>query len=123
VDKTLILNNLELPPYDDRGKSYDASGKGKAAGTLTGAAQASGSGENLQRRSGGKSGRSRSDSRSNAEKRNDYRSGGTKGKGQKSQAEAPPPRSVTLVPAKSTEHGKGQASRRSKRKLAGRAFN
>jgi hypothetical protein len=103
VDKTLILNNLELPPYDDRGKSYDASGKGKAAATLTGAAQASGSGAGSHRRNDGKKGNKGRHS---------------KGKSKGSQAAAPPKRNVTLAPEESVESGKGWQRR--KRAVRGR---
>jgi len=99
VDKTLILNNLELPPFDDRGKAFDASGKGKAAATLTGAAQASGSGSSSQRRNDGKRG---------------HKGRHSKGKTKAPQAAAPPTRNVPLAPEEGLKSGKGR-NRRGKR--------
>jgi hypothetical protein len=105
VDKTLILNNLELPPHDDRGVAYDASGKGKAAATLTGAAQANGSGANPRGRNDGKKGRTGRHS---------------KGKNQAPPATAPPRRNATLAPEENLRSGKG-FNRRGRRAVRDRA--
>ena len=99
VDKTLILNNLEVSPPDGKGKSYDASGKGKAAATLTSAAEASWSSKNQ---------RGKHDMRDEHLQRraNALRSN--------SPAAAPHSRSVSLAP----EEGKGRKGFRAKKKRA-----
>jgi hypothetical protein len=89
VDKTLILNNLRATRSDGKGTSYDASGKARAAATLTTAAEAAWS--NLNQRGSNETKEEYHNRRRNAQRST-------------SQTAAPSERSVSLAPDK----GKGE---------------
>jgi hypothetical protein len=100
------LNNLQADPSDARGAAYDASGKVKAAATLTSAAQASWSSKPPRRK---------------GESKHEYDDRRSKDLEKNPPMEKLPARSVSLAPEGRQEDGNAATGRRGRLRFLARS--